>query len=34
MKLYANAWYPSWLAGKKPTKDKYVMVDRIQHTSP
>ncbi|HVF01496.1 MAG TPA: glycoside hydrolase family 16 protein [Rubrobacteraceae bacterium] len=34
MKLYANAWYPNWLAGKKPTKDKYVVVDRIQHTSP
>ncbi len=29
MKLYANAWYPNWLAGKKPAKDKYVLVDRI-----
>ncbi len=33
MKLYVNAWFPTWLAGKKPTKDKYVLVDRIQHTS-
>ncbi len=29
MKLYANAWYPSWLAGKKLAKDKSVLVDRI-----
>jgi beta-glucanase (GH16 family) len=34
MKLYVNAWYPKRLAGKKPAKDKYVLVDRIQHASP
>jgi beta-glucanase (GH16 family) len=34
MELYANAWCPNWLAGKRPAKDKCVLVDRIQHTSP
>jgi beta-glucanase (GH16 family) len=29
VKLYANAWYPNRLAGKKPAKDQYVLVDRI-----
>ena len=33
MKLYVNAWYPAWLDGKKSSKDRYVLVDRIQHTS-
>ena len=29
MKLYANACYPNGLAGKKPAKDNYVLVDQI-----
>ena len=31
MRLYVNAWFPTWLEGRKPTKDKYVLVDSIQH---
>ncbi len=31
MRLYANAWFPTWLDGRKPRKDKYVLVDSIQH---
>ncbi len=31
MRLYANAWFPSWLAGRKPAKDQYVLVDSIRH---
>lgn len=32
MRIYANAWFPSWLEGRKPKKDQYVLVDSIQHT--
>lgn len=31
MKLYLNAWYPSWLEGKRPSTDRFVLVDQIQH---
>ena len=31
MHLYANAWFPTWLQGRKPTKDRYVLVDSIRH---
>jgi beta-glucanase (GH16 family) len=31
MRLYANAWFPTWLDGRKSPKDKYVLVDSIQH---
>ncbi|QIN79715.1 family 16 glycosylhydrolase [Rubrobacter marinus] len=31
MRLYANAWFPTWLDGRKPTKDKFVLVDSIKH---
>ena len=31
MHLYVNAWFPTWLEGRKPTKDKYVLVDKVQH---
>ncbi len=31
MHLYANAWYPKWLAGKKSNKDRYVLFDQISH---
>ncbi len=36
MRLYVNAWYPSWLAGRKQNKDQYVLVDQIRapNTSP
>jgi endo-1,3-1,4-beta-glycanase ExoK len=32
MRLYVNAWYPAWLEGRKPNKDKYLLVDSIRHT--
>ena len=31
MRLYVNAWYPSWLKGQKSSTDRYLLVDRIQH---
>jgi hypothetical protein len=31
MKFYANAWYPTWLEGKKSRTDQFVLIDRIQH---
>lgn len=31
MRLYANAWFPTWLDGRKPSKDKYVLVDSISY---
>ncbi|MDP9454594.1 MAG: hypothetical protein CYG60_01760 [Actinobacteria bacterium] len=34
MRLYANAWFPKWLAGKRPAQDKYVRIDRIQYVQP
>ncbi len=34
MHLYANAWFPKWLAGKRPAQDKYVRIDRIQYVQP
>jgi beta-glucanase (GH16 family) len=32
MRIYANAWFPTWLEGRKPKKNKYVLVDSIEHT--
>ncbi len=32
MNLYVNAWYPAWLEGRRSSKDRYVLVDSIQHT--
>ncbi len=31
MKLYVNAWYPTWLEGKSPDTDRFVLVDQIRH---
>lgn len=31
MRIYANAWYPNWLDGRKPNRDKFVLIDSIQH---
>jgi len=31
MKLYVNAWYPRWLAGKSHDADRFVLVDQIRH---
>ncbi len=31
MNLYANAWFPTWLPGERPTRDSYTYVDWIQH---
>ena len=31
MYLYVNAWFPSWLAGTRPTNDTYTYVDWIEH---
>lgn len=33
MHLYVNAWYPTWLEGKKPLTDHYVLVDKIGYTA-
>ncbi|QIN82182.1 family 16 glycosylhydrolase [Rubrobacter tropicus] len=32
MYLYTNTWFPTWLDGKKPRRDSYVLVDWIRHT--
>jgi beta-glucanase (GH16 family) len=32
MHLMVNAWFPSWLGGKKPRKDAYLYVDSIGYT--
>jgi endo-1,3-1,4-beta-glycanase ExoK len=34
MRIYVNAWFPRWLAGKRPLTDHYVLVDQIRHTGP
>ncbi len=31
MYLLANTWFPSWLAGTKPTSTQYALIDWIQH---
>jgi endo-1,3-1,4-beta-glycanase ExoK len=31
MKLYVNAWYPTWLEGKSHVTDRFVLVDQIRH---
>ena len=33
MHLYVNAWYPTWLEGKKPLTDQTVLVDKIGYTA-
>lgn len=32
MYLYLNAWFPSWLAGERPTTDRLTLVDWVEHT--
>jgi endo-1,3-1,4-beta-glycanase ExoK len=32
MYLFANAWFPSWLAGDVATTDRYTYIDWIEHT--
>ena len=31
MYLFVNAWFPSWLAGERPTTDRYTYVDWVEH---
>ena len=31
--LYVNAWYPTWLEGKKPLTTQTVLVDKIGYTA-
>lgn len=31
MYLMVNAWFPSWLDGRKPRTDKVLLVDRIEY---
>ncbi len=31
--LYVNAWYPTWLEGKKPLTTQIVLVDKIGYTA-
>lgn len=33
MYLFANAWFPSWLAGERPTTDRFTYVDWIEHVA-
>jgi len=33
MHLYVNAWFPTWLEGKKPLADQTVLVDKIGYTA-
>jgi endo-1,3-1,4-beta-glycanase ExoK len=33
MHLYVNAWFPTWLEGKKPLTDQTVLVDKISYTA-
>jgi licheninase len=33
MYLYVNAWFPSWLAGERPSSDRFTYVDWIEHTA-
>ena len=32
MHLIVNSWFPTWLDGRKPRTDKFLLVDWIQHT--
>ena len=31
MRLYVNAWFPTWLPGQRPEMDRHVYVDWIEH---
>ncbi|MGB3684136.1 MAG: glycoside hydrolase family 16 protein, partial [Rubrobacteraceae bacterium] len=31
MRLYVNAWFPTWLSGRKPEADGYTYVDWLKH---
>jgi beta-glucanase (GH16 family) len=33
MHLYVNAWYPTWLKGKRLLADKTLLVDRISYAA-
>ena len=33
MHLYVNAWYPTWLEGKKPLTTQTFLVDKIGYTA-
>jgi beta-glucanase (GH16 family) len=33
MHLYVNAWYPTWLEGKRLLADKTLLVDRISYAA-
>ena len=31
MRLYVNAWFPTWLSGQRPGTDSHVHVDWVEH---
>lgn len=31
MKLFMNSWFPTWLPGEKPKRDRYTYVDWVKH---
>ena len=31
MYLFVNAWFTSWLAGERPTTDRFTLVDRVEY---
>ena len=33
MYLYVNAWFPFWLAGERPSTDRFTYVDWIEHVA-
>ncbi len=32
MYLMVNSWFPTWLDGRKPRMDRFLLIDRSQHT--
>lgn len=32
MHLYLNAWFPTWLEGRMPLTDQFVLVDQVRYT--
>ncbi|MDP8974095.1 MAG: Ig-like domain-containing protein [Actinomycetota bacterium] len=33
MRLYVNAWFPTWLEGQSPSADQFILVDKISYTA-
>jgi beta-glucanase (GH16 family) len=33
MRLYVNAWFPTWLEGQRPNTDRFLLVDEISYVA-